>query len=113
MFTIGLFSTYLPYLLVAMFYGAYIGLHSLMKEDPGTEDDPRLAAKQIMKEDAGETGHAETETFYYDNYTAETESSAECPVFRLVQEPCPDPDPEISRPWFFSSLFCRPPPTLA
>jgi hypothetical protein len=113
MFTIGLFSTYLPYLLVAMFYGAYIGINTLMKEEPGTEDDPRLAARQIMKKDAGEPSHSEKETFHYDNYTSDTETCAECPVFRVVQLRCPDPDPDISQPWFFSNLFCRPPPPLA
>ncbi len=113
MFTIGLFSTYLPYLLVAMFYGAYIGINTLMKADAGTEDDSRLAAKQIIKEDTGETSHSEKDTFYYDNYTVGTEPVPASPVFRMVKEHFPDPDPEISRPWFCSSLYCRPPPTLA
>ncbi|MCA1747093.1 MAG: hypothetical protein LC655_05305 [Bacteroidales bacterium] len=111
MFSIGLFSTYLPYIMIAMFYGAYVGVHSIIKAelqaDPG---EFKIAAKQISKED---TGSRETEknTFYYDNFAeGACEYISKKPMVSTAQTIYVDRELAVPRSRYCTTLFCRPPP---
>jgi len=113
MFSIGLFSTYLPYVLLAMIYGAYVGIHTIMQSEKGDTDDPFLSAKQISKDDAGETGPSDENTFYFDDYTADPGSAAVKPVFRTVRQTFTHYRGPTGRTWYHTALFGRPPPACA
>lgn len=111
MFSIGLFSTYLPYVMIAMFYGAYVGLHSIIKAElQGDPGEFKIAAKQIAKED---TGSPETEknTFYYDNFAEGlSESDNKKPMVSTAETIYVDREFTVPRSRYCTTLFCRPPP---
>ncbi len=111
MFSIGLFSTYLPYIMIAMFYGAYVGIHSIIKAelqaDPG---EFKIAAKQISKRDA-DSRETEKNTFYYDNFAEKNyESDSQKPIVLTVETIYIDRELTVPRSRYCTTLFCRPPP---
>ena len=112
MFSIGLFSTYLPYIMIAMFYGAYVGVHSIIKAelqaDPG---ESKIAAKQISKDDAGSRQETQKNTFYYDSFTEGTYASdSKKPLVSTAQTIYVDRELTVPRSRYCTTLFCRPPP---
>ena len=111
MFTIGLFSTYLPYIIIAIFYGAYVGVHSIMKAElqAGT-DESIIAAKRITKEN---TDFRETQknTFYYDYYAEQAdEPKRKNPVVSIAETLYVNCELAVPRSRYCTTLFCRPPP---
>lgn len=113
MFSIGLFSTYLPYVLIAMIYGAYVGIHTIMQSEQGDADDALLAAKTISKDDAAENGSSDKNSFHFDDYTAVPGSAAVKPVFRAVRQTFTHYRGPTGRTWYHTALFGRPPPARA
>lgn len=115
MFSIGLFSTYLPYVLLAMFYGLYVGVHSIMKvESDSGIDETKLAVKTIFKDASDpQTGEAST-NFYYDQFFGEETSSSD-PVFHQFSgrtiRIIPHEDPVFQS--YYHPLFSRPPPAVS
>lgn len=111
MFSIGMFSTYLPYIMIAMFYGAYVGLHSIIKAELQTDPGEfKIAAKQISKEDAG-SRETQNNTFYYDNFAERTsESDSKKPLVSTAQTIYVDHELTVPRSRYCTTLFCRPPP---
>lgn len=109
MFSIGLFSTHLPYLLLAMFYGAYIGIHSIMKVEQEAPSDP--VSKEIVKAGFQRTSSTEDvkNCHFYDYFYTEEEGVLNNLV--PVKEPSfavrnfPSPRSEL-----ISRQFSRPPP---
>ncbi len=112
MFSVGLFSTYLPYVLLAMFYGAYVGVHSIMKmeEDTGLEDDAQKSEEVFHETFAVEDGVDGRGNFHYDQYFLTTESTEPRSEHCLtVSDPPFLPDPIYRSPWY-APIFSRPPP---
>lgn len=111
MFSIGLFSTYLPYIMIAMFYGAYVGVHSIIKAE--LQDDTgelKIAAKQISKEDA-ESRETKKNTFYYDSFAeGNCESISKNSVNSITGNIYVDRELTVPRSRYCTTLFCRPPP---
>lgn len=112
MFSVGLFSTYLPYVVLAMFYGAYVGVHSIMKfeQDAGSEDDERKSEEVFREAFVADDVSDDQENFHYDDYFTGTEST-ECRSEHslTVSDPPFLPDPMHRSPGY-APLFSRPPP---
>ena len=110
MFSLGLFSTYLPYIVLAMFYGAYLGVHSIVKMERLADDNEKLTAKIIHHSPKQNKIADEGKTFYY---------GVSEQVHRQSQE-SPDVGAELSlvtssnappvRSCYYDPLFSRPPP---
>jgi hypothetical protein len=112
MFSIGLFSTYLPYILIAMFYGAYVGIHSIIRtelqEDP---DNAKIAAKQINVDRPSHDQHPEKGTYYYYNHAAPAELEQPLPQkYSVTQTIYTGGKMTVPRSRYCTTLFCRPPP---
>jgi hypothetical protein len=111
MFSIGLFSTYLPYIIIAMFYGAYVGVHSIIKAelqaDPG---EFKITAKEISKKDVN-SRESHKNTFYYDTFAEGTsESTSQKPMVSIAETFYVDRELTVPRSRYCTTLFCRPPP---
>jgi hypothetical protein len=114
MFSIGLFSTYLPYVLLAMFYGLYLGVHSIMKFELGSDEDNKLAAKTILKDHAETAPGAEDNTFYYDHFFGDDNSASDPLIHQFAGGTIlliPHEDP-VHRSCYHP-LFSRPPPAAS
>lgn len=111
MFSIGLFSTYLPYIMIAMFYGAYVGVHSIIKAELQADpDECKIAAKLISKEDAN-SRETNKNTFYYDTFAEGTfESASKKPMVSTAETFYVDRELTVPRSRYCTTLFCRPPP---
>jgi hypothetical protein len=111
MFSIGLFSTYLPYILIAMFYGAYVGIHSIVKAELQDDPDTEIAAKQINADSSSQDQHSEKRTYHYDNHVspAEPDQPPQQEYF-TAQTIYTGGKPAIPRSRYCTTLFCRPPP---
>lgn len=111
MFTIGMFSTCMPVMLIALIYGASLGMHSVMNIQP----EPNLPVDRSKQIELSETCfqlslQSERSTYYYGQDAQTAEISA-------------DPIPDERKPRFghlpdiipvkrqiVYSRFCRPPP---
>jgi len=115
MFSIGLFSTYLPYVILAMFYGLYIGVHSIMKIESASETDGKeLAAKTIFRDHDSIKTETAGKTCYYVQFIAAHDAAADPHIQSFVAAgmlPKPHEDP-VHRP-YYHPLFSRPPPVLS
>ncbi|MCF8225734.1 MAG: hypothetical protein K9J30_07635 [Bacteroidales bacterium] len=112
MFTVGLFSTHLPYILIAMFYGAYIGFHTIMKAGADDDVNDRLIAKNIKLTDASDEKIQKHNTFHYFNYSAEPAANREFRVQSLLSRfKVPIIECLIPRAPFLNCLYSRPPPS--
>jgi len=87
MFSIGIFSTYLPYVLLAMFYGLYIGVHSIMKFELGSDQDKELAAKTIFKDHADAQPGADSNNFHCDQFFGAHSTCSDPVIHRFAGEP--------------------------
>lgn len=113
MFSIGLFSTYLPYIILAMFYGLYVGVHSIMKLEQGSDTDKDLAANTIFT-DHDDIQQGNSKTFYYDQFTAENNDSADPVIHRIAAGTImPKPHEDPVRRSYYHPLFSRPPPVIS
>lgn len=114
MFSIGLFSTYLPYIILAMFYGLYVGVHSIMKLELGSDTDEDLAAKMIFRDHDNTQTSAASKTFYYDQFTEEDNTGSEPLIHRIAGGTImPKPHEDPVRRSFYHPLFSRPPPAIS
>jgi hypothetical protein len=114
MFSIGLFSTYLPYVILAMFYGLYVGVHSIMKLEQDSDTDEDLAANMIFSDHDDTRQGNVSNTYYYDQFTAENNDCSDPEVHRIAGGtvmPIPHEDPV--RRSYYHPLFSRPPPLFS
>jgi hypothetical protein len=114
MFSIGLFSTYLPYVLLAMCYGLYVGVHSIVKLEQDGDDDGEPAANMIFSDCEDNQQDAAGKTFYYDQYIAEHTTGSDPLIHRSPEEKIltkPHEDPVIRS--CYLPLFSRPPPGIS
>ncbi len=114
MFSIGLFSTYLPYVLLAMFYGLYIGVHSIMKFESGSDEDTALAAKTIFKDNSDAQPDADSKNFHYDQFIGECITCSDPVIHRFAGGTSlliPHKDTVFRS--YFHPLFSRPPPVAS
>jgi|GEM_PF-1421385 len=114
MFSIGLFSTYLPYIVLAMFYGLYVGVHSIMKLEQDSDTDEDLAAHMIFSDHDDTCQGNSSNTFYYDQFTAEHSESSDPVVHRIaLGTVMPTPHEDPVRRSHYHPLFSRPPPVIS
>ena len=67
MITVGLFSSGLPYILLAMFYGAYMGISSIMSMEKAADAKADLPlANELEISDSQERD--ESRAFHYEDY---------------------------------------------
>lgn len=108
MITIGLFSSGLPYILLAMFYGAYLGVSSIVGADKAPEVNMDLPdAHHSVIQDSNDS-HSSNTFHFFDYFIAEDAiSTAPLPMeIRVIPDSYPPPYRSIPG----GSLFCRPPP---
>ncbi|MEX0987590.1 MAG: hypothetical protein WD052_08950 [Bacteroidales bacterium] len=111
MFSIGLFSTYLPYIVLAMFYGVYVGIHTIIQEEQLFDSDTSgSAAKVISKVSDNSEQQSIKNTYYYDQYSKTVCQEPDIPSHATVFVIHPAGNIPLARSWFFSTLFSRPPP---
>jgi len=112
MFSVGLFSTYLPYVILAMFYGAYVGVHSIVKiEQQSAGEDTAHKGKVIFSDLAGaDSVKDDPRNFHYDNFDTGTTPE----TIRSIQDPILIVLPYYIGPFprseTFAQLYSRPPP---
>lgn len=115
MFSIGLFSTYLPYVILAMFYGLYVGVHSIIKIELGSDiDDKELAAKTIFTDHDDTRPGATGKTCFYDEFIAANDSASDPRIQQIAggtMLPKPHEDPGGRS--YYHPLFSRPPPAIS
>ncbi len=112
MFSIGLFSTYLPYILIAMFYGAYIGIHTIIRAELQEDTDGKeIAVKQINVERDSHNHRTEKRTYYYGNQPVfEKQDQPLLQVYIVSQTIYEGGKIALPRARYCTTLFCRPPP---
>jgi hypothetical protein len=94
-----------------MFYGAYVGIHSIVRAELGAEiDESKLASKQIQKEDSNNKPDPAKTAYYYDIGLEKEESSPKYQQFTVIQIVYIGQEPAVPRSWRSNSLFSRPPP---
>ncbi len=114
MFSLGLFSTYLPYVLLAMFYGLYIGVHSIMKFESGSDEDTALAAKTIFKDHSDTQPGAASNNYHYDQFFGECSTCSDPVIHRFsggTSLLITHEDPVLRS--YYHPLFSRPPPVAS
>lgn len=109
MFTIGIFSTHLPYILLAMFYGAYIGFNTIVRShDENTES---ATGKKIIQKNKAEDSFKSQSTCYYYDFIAVNEGvKANKCSFYLERIPKPPTIP-LHKSTYFKIYLSRPPPS--
>lgn len=114
MFSIGLFSTYLPYVLLAMCYGLYVGVHSIAKLEQDGDDDADLAVNMIFNDSEDSQQVAAGKNFYYDQF-AEEHTPGSDPVNHrsACRKILPKPHEDPVMRWHYQPLFSRPPPEIS
>jgi len=110
MFTLGIFSTHLPYLMLAMIYGAYIGFQTIAKPGQAADDDNNPAVI-ISKDDHSASSNTKKSCFYFDYLIEETaENKSNLYSFSagsLIANAIP-----LWRSSFFRIPVTRPPPQI-
>lgn len=115
MFSIGLFSTYLPYVILAMFYGLYVGVHSIVKIELGSDiDDKEIAAKTINRDQNPSKPEVDRKTCHYDQFIADHDSASDPLILQIATGTLvPKPHEDPVRRTHYHPLFSRPPPAIS
>ncbi len=111
MFTIGIFSTHIPYLAFVFFYAWFL-LFGTKKVDDTTLCTPNYQI-QIEQQDPG-FHHLSLTDFHFYDYTAEEISQQENYIFAKIRTKWPQTlsEPLFNQQYLIGNLFCRPPPTF-
>lgn len=116
MFSIGLFSTYLPYVILAMFYGLYVGVHSIVKleSDGAAIDDAEIVAKTIFKGDNEARQDTAGKTCYYVQFMSAHDEAQDPHISQTAgQAMLPKPHEDQAGRSCYHPLFSRPPPEIS
>lgn len=109
MISIGLFSTHLPYIILAMVYGVYFGINSIMKMEMQADQEEKIISVDIKKG----TNDNSSNTCYYLEWLAEVEGECGCDLQHGIQLTNRDYHQfKPPRSWISFDLFSRPPPCL-
>ena len=113
MFSIGLFSAYVPYIMIAIFSGAFLGIHSIVRAE--LQGNPAEAKITVRKPHSGNTCHKTSQqknTFYYDQYAEQSETDPAIPEYAGAESIYTGTEIAVPRSWCCNSLYCRPPPRV-
>lgn len=109
MFTIGLFSTHIPYILLAMVYGAYLGFSSIVRPAGTDHDDPE-PVKQIIKKAGAEDILQKGRAYHMFDFFTAAITDHHAPVDSFTGGSHRAGHFTLWRSAFFSIPLSRPPP---
>ena len=113
MFSIGLFSAYLPYIMIAIFSGAYLGIHSIVRAElQGNPAEAGITVRKVHSSNTCYKSSQEKRTFYYDQFTEQSETGPAIPKYAVPGTIYTGTEIAVPRSWCCASLYCRPPPRV-
>jgi len=111
MFSIGLFSAYLPYIMIAIFSGAFLGIHSIVKAElQGNPEEAKITVRKLHSSNTCHKNSQHKKTFYYDQYAEKEETDPAIQEYAGAESIYTGTEIAVPRSWCCTSLYCRPPP---